>query len=128
MEFFNGSDPRYFFNGGQVFGNPDTILPVFLQHFTSSKILVGLTSTLLGSLGGIGNVLPQLFVASKLETKIQKKPVLRAAITIHALCWGGAGPHHFYLCREISESDSFFSVSLSSPLYNNGLCCLYPLL
>ncbi len=78
-----------FFNGGQAFGNPDTILPVFLQHFTTSKILVGLSSTLLGSLGGIGNVLPQLFVASRLETKIQKKPVLKAAITIRAICWGG---------------------------------------
>jgi len=77
-----------FFTSGRAFGNPDTILPVFLNNFTTSKILVGLSSTLLGSLGGIGNVLPQLFVASKLETKIYKKPVLKAAITIRALCWG----------------------------------------
>ncbi|MBA7686992.1 hypothetical protein ES703_95452 [subsurface metagenome] len=77
-----------FFTGGQAFGSPDTILPVFLHHFTSSKILVGLSSTLLGSLGGIGNVLPQLFVANRLETKVHKKPVLRTAITVRALCWG----------------------------------------
>jgi MFS family permease len=75
------------FTGGQAFGSPDTILPVFLNHFTSSKILVGLSSTLLGSLGGIGNVLPQLFVAKRLETKIHKRPMLRAAITVRALCW-----------------------------------------
>ena len=75
------------FTGGQAFGNPDTILPVFLNHFTSSKILVGLSSTLLGSLGGIGNVLPQLFVANRLETKVHKRPMLRAAITVRALCW-----------------------------------------
>jgi len=76
------------FTGGQAFGNPDTILPVFLNHFTSSKILVGLSSTLLGSFGGIGNVLPQLFVANRLETKVNKRPLLRAAITVRALCWG----------------------------------------
>lgn len=76
------------FTGGRAFGNPDTILPVFLNHFTSSKILVGLSSTLLGSLGGIGNVLPQLLVANRLETKVHKRPVLRAAITVRALCWG----------------------------------------
>jgi MFS family permease len=77
-----------FFTGGQAFGNPDTILPVFLNHFTVSKILVGLSSTLLGSLGGIGNVIPQFFVANKLETKAEKKPLLRAAITVRAVCWG----------------------------------------
>jgi MFS family permease len=75
------------FTGGQAFGSPDTILPVFLNHFTSSKILVGLSSTLLGSLGGIGTVLPQLFVANRLETKVHKRPMLRAAITVRALCW-----------------------------------------
>ncbi|MCK4787268.1 MAG: MFS transporter [Desulfobacteraceae bacterium] len=91
------------FTGGQAFGSPDTILPVFLNHFTSSKILVGLSSTLLGSFGGIGNVLLQLFVANRLETKVHKKPMLRAAITVRALCWGllslttllfaGSNPH-----------------------------------
>ena len=75
------------FTGGQAFGSPDTILPVFLNHFTSSKVLVGLSSTLLGSLGGIGNVLPQLFIAKRLETKVHKRPMLRAAITVRALCW-----------------------------------------
>ncbi len=97
-----------FFNGGQAFGNPDTILPVFLQHFTSSKILVGLTSTLLGSLGGIGNVLPQLFVASRLETKIQKKPVLRAAITVRALCWGGLALTTYIFAEKYPNLTVFF--------------------
>ena len=77
-----------FFIGGQAFSNPDTIIPVFLNHFTDSKTLIGLSSTLLGSLGGIGTVLPQLFVARKLENKSHKKPLLKFAITIRALSWG----------------------------------------
>ncbi len=77
-----------FFTGGQAFGNPNTILPVFLNNFTNSKILIGFSSTIMGSLGGLGSVLPQLFVASKLETKVHKRPLLRVAITIRALCWG----------------------------------------
>jgi predicted CoA-substrate-specific enzyme activase len=56
-----------FFTGGQAFGNPNTILPIFLNNFTNSKVLIGFSSTIMGSLGGIGSVLPQLFVASKLE-------------------------------------------------------------
>ena len=77
-----------FFIGGQAFCNPNTILPIFLNHFTNSKTLIGLSSTLMGSLGGIGSVFPQLFVASKLENKIYKKPLLKFAITIRALSWG----------------------------------------
>jgi len=77
-----------FFTGGQAFGNPDTILPIFLNHFTTSKILIGFSSTILGSFGGIGTVLPQLFVANRLENKTYKRPILRVAITIRALCWG----------------------------------------
>jgi hypothetical protein len=77
-----------FFTGGQAFSNPDTIIPVFLNHFTDSKTLIGLSSTLLGSLGGIGSVLPQLFVARKLENKSHKKPLLAIAITVRAMCWG----------------------------------------
>ena len=64
-----------FFTGGQAFGNVNTILPVFLNNLTNSKMLIGFSSTIMGSLGGIGSVLPQLFVASRLETKVHKKPL-----------------------------------------------------
>lgn len=76
-----------FFIGGQAFINPDTIIPVFLNYFAVPKILIGLSSTMMGSLGGIGNALPQLFVANRLENKARKIPILRIAITIRAFCW-----------------------------------------
>jgi len=75
-------------NGGRAFGNPDTIIPVFLRNFTSSKTIIGLSSTIMGSLGGIGVVLPQLFVASRVEHRVYKKPILMVVITVRALCWG----------------------------------------
>lgn len=77
-----------FYNGGMAFGEPTTVLPIFLNNFTNSKILIGLSSTIMSKIGGIGSVLPQLFVASKLENKVYKKPFLVIAITIRALCWG----------------------------------------
>jgi MFS family permease len=77
-----------FFTAGMAFGNPDTILPVFLSNLTESKILIGFSATILGGLGGIGGVLPQLFVANRIETRAQKRPLLRLAITIRAVCWG----------------------------------------
>jgi len=76
------------FTGGQAFCNPNTILPIFLDHFTKSKILIGLSSTLIGRLGGIVSVFPQLLVANKIENKIRKKPLLIFAITVRALSWG----------------------------------------
>lgn len=84
MGLFHGT----FLFGGRAFGNPDTIIPVFLKNFTTSKTIIGLSSTVMGSLGGIGTVLPQLFVASKLENTVHKKPVLMVVIIVRALCWG----------------------------------------
>ena len=74
--------------GGEAFYNPDTILPIFLDHFTKSKTLIGLSSTLIGRLGGIASVFPQLLVANKIENKTHKKPLLIFAITVRALSWG----------------------------------------
>ena len=76
------------FTGGQAFCDSNTVLPVFLDHFTKSKILIGLSSALIGKLGGIASVFPQLLVANKIENKTHKKPLLIFAITVRALSWG----------------------------------------
>ena len=77
-----------FFNGGMAFSDVGTVLPVFLSSFTASKVLIGLSSSLWGPLGGVGSALPQLITANKIENRIRKKPVLIAAIIVRALCWG----------------------------------------
>jgi len=82
-----------FFNGGMAFSNPTTILSVFLNTFTHSKVIVGLFSSVMNT----GSVLPQLFVANRLENKVYKKPVLIMAITIRALCWGLLGLITYFL-------------------------------
>lgn len=82
-----------FFNGGMAFSNPTTILSVFLNTFTHSKVIVGLFSSVMNT----GSVLPQLFVANRLENKVYKKPVLVMAITIRALCWGLLGLITYFL-------------------------------
>jgi len=82
-----------FFNGGMAFSNPTTILSVFLNTFTHSKVIVGLFSSVMNT----GSVLPQLFVANRLESKVYKKPVLVMAITIRALCWGLLGLITYFL-------------------------------
>ncbi len=76
-----------FYTGGIAFGSSNTVLPVFLDHFTGSRILVGLSSSIMGKGGNIAGVLPQLFVASRIEHKVYKRPLLRKAITVRALCW-----------------------------------------
>lgn len=97
-----------FFTGGQAFSNPDTIIPVFLNHFTDSKTLIGLSSTLLGTLGGIGSVLPQLFVARSLENKSRKKPLLAFAITIRALSWAAVALTTYFFAGRSASLTVFF--------------------
>ncbi len=77
-----------FYNGGIAFSNVGTVLPVFLDNFTTSKILIGLSSSLMGPLGGIGSALPQLITAYRIESRTRKKPYLIGAIAVRSLCWG----------------------------------------
>ena len=77
-----------FYNGGVAFSNVGTVLPVFLDNFTTSKILIGLSSSLMGPLGGIGSALPQLITAHRIESRTRKKPFLIGAIAVRSLCWG----------------------------------------
>jgi len=77
-----------FYNGGIAFSDVGTVLPVFLDNFTTSKILIGFSSVLMGPLGGIGSVLPQLITAHRIESRARKKPFLVAAIVVRSLCWG----------------------------------------
>ena len=77
-----------FYNGGIAFSNVSTVLPVFLYNFTDSQILIGLCSSMMGPLGGIGSALPQLITAHKMESRTRKKPFLIVAIIVRALCWG----------------------------------------
>jgi MFS family permease len=86
--FLMGMTYGAFFNGGLAFSDPSTVLPVFLGSFTDSKTLIGLSAAVMSTFGGIGSLLPQLFVASKLESKVSKRPLLRAAISVRAICWG----------------------------------------
>ena len=88
FNFIMGLLHGMFYSGGIAFGSSTTILPAFLANFTASKVLIGLSSSIAGEIGSLGNILPQLFVASKIEHKIHKRPLLRFAITIRALCWG----------------------------------------
>jgi len=89
-----------FFSGGMGFSDPNTVLPIFINSLTNSKVLLGLfvsTIEARGSFSRLGNVLPQLFVASKLENKPHKKPLLVIAITIRALSWGALAGLVFFL-------------------------------
>ena len=113
------------FTGGQAFSNPDTIIPVFLSHFTDSKTLIGLSSTLLGSLGGIGSVLPQLFVARRLENKSHKKPLLIFAITMRAVSWGAlALTTYFFASRNDYLTVSFLFLFLTVFTFMGGIAAV----
>jgi len=71
------------FQTGMGFSAPMSVLPVFLNHFTHSQGMIGLFSSLMGG----GGVLPQLFVANRLQSRPRKKPVLVLMIWIRAAIW-----------------------------------------
>jgi len=71
------------FQTGMAFSAPMSVLPVFLNHFTGSRGMIGLFSSLMGG----GGVLPQLFVANRLQSKPRKKPFLVVMIWVRAAIW-----------------------------------------
>ena len=75
------------FQTGMAFSAPMSVLPVFLSHFTGSLTMIGVFSALMN----VGGVLPQLFVAHRLESKPRKKPVLVVAIWVRAAAWAILG-------------------------------------
>lgn len=81
-----------FYRAGMAFSEPMSVLPVFLSHFTGSLAMIGVFSALMQG----GGVLPQLFVASRLEGRRRKKPVLVAAIWVRAAAWGILGSLTFF--------------------------------
>jgi len=82
------------FRAGTAFSEPMSVLPIFLEHFTSSRTMIGVFSALISG----GGVFPQLFVANKVERKRRKKPVLLWAIWARMACWGIlAGITYFWI-------------------------------
>jgi len=59
-----------FFNGAMGFSDSNTVLPAFISSLTHSKILLGLFASTIegGGFSRLGSVIPQLFVANKVET------------------------------------------------------------
>ncbi len=86
--FFVGLMHGILFNGGVAFSSTTTVIPAFLNMLTPSSIIVGFSYMIMGKGRGILGVIPQLFVANKLEAVKYKKPLLVKAITVRAISWG----------------------------------------
>ncbi len=86
--FFVGLMHGVLFNGGVAFSSTTTVIPAFLNMLTPSSIIVGFSYMIMGKGRGILGVIPQLFVANKLEAVKYKKPLLVKAITVRAISWG----------------------------------------
>lgn len=99
-----------FFNAGMAFADIHTLLPVFLSYFSNSKILIGLFV----SFYGISGVVPQLFVANRLENKIHKKPLMITAITVRALSFALLAVITFFF----ADSNHVFMVISLFVLFN----------
>jgi len=72
------------YRAGMAFSEPMSVLPIFLRHFTNSRTMIGVFSSLIRG----GGIFPQLFVANKVEKRRRKKPVLLWAIWARMACWG----------------------------------------
>jgi MFS family permease len=86
--FFVGVMHGILFNGGVAFSSTTTVIPAFLNMLTPSSIIIGFSYMIMGKGRGILGVIPQLFIANKVETTPYKKPLLIKAITIRAVSWG----------------------------------------
>jgi hypothetical protein len=85
--FSMGMVHAVFFSGATSFVHPDTVIPLFLSTLTSSSIIIGIASMIRGTLGGLGSVIPQLFVAAHLHNVTQRKPFLVRTLIVRAACF-----------------------------------------
>jgi MFS family permease len=85
--FIMGMVHAVFFSGGTSFVHPDTVIPLFLSTLTSSSIIIGVASMIRGTLGGLGDVIPQLFVAAHLHGVQRRKPFLIKTLIVRAACF-----------------------------------------
>ena len=69
--FYLGVINGVLFNMNEALIGGTTVLPTFVSHITSSKVLIGLS----GSLAMAGWFLPQLVVAHLIETVKRKRPI-----------------------------------------------------
>ncbi len=72
------------FSFGMAFSEPFSVLPLFLQSFTNSKIVIGFLISIIKT----GSSMPQLFVANKVQHLSRGKPILFVAIWVRWLAWG----------------------------------------
>lgn len=85
--FSMGMVHAVFFSGATSFIHPDTVIPLFLSTLTSSSMIIGIASMIRGTLGGLGSVIPQLFVAAHLHNVTQRKPFLVRTLIVRAACF-----------------------------------------
>ena len=85
--FSMGMVHAVFFSGATSFVHPDTVIPLFLSTLTSSSIIIGIASMIRGTLGGLGSVIPQLFVAAHLHNVTRRKPFLVKTLVVRAACF-----------------------------------------
>lgn len=85
--FAMGMVHAVFFSGATSFVHPDTVIPLFLSTLTSSTLIIGIASMIRGTLGGLGSVIPQLFVAAHLHNVTQRKPFLVKTLVVRAACF-----------------------------------------
>ncbi len=83
--FILGIANGIFFNIGLAFLSGSTVLPVFMAHLTSSKVLIGLAT----SIENIGWHLPQLFVAAATIHYSQQLGVYTKAAILRSIAFLG---------------------------------------
>jgi len=95
--YFLGILHGVFFNTAMSFANQNTVIPVFLNYFISSKTLIGLFSSLMR----LGNIIPQIFTAHILESKTKKMPTMIGVLTSRFFCFFISGIIAFFFSGNI---------------------------
>jgi len=95
--YFLGILHGIFFNTAMAFADQNTIIPVFLNYFISSKAIVGFLSSLMR----LGNMIPQIFTAHFLESRSKKMPVMIGVLSIRFLSFLISGIIAFFFFGNI---------------------------
>ncbi len=81
--FTGGLIHGVFFQLSEAFSNINTVLPAFVATLTSSSIFIGIMVVA----QELGNVIPQMITAYRVEDRPHEKPILMWIITLRWVSW-----------------------------------------
>lgn len=111
----------FFFTSGMAIAEPSTIFPLIVNHFSESKALVGLFTSLLKG----GNIVMQLWAAYHIQSKVRVISSMRRVFVARFLSWLSIGAIILFFSYNNTALLVLFGIGLFVFSFSAGFGAVY---